>query len=141
MREALTLYDGCIGRALDALSGDSLARVQTLATSIAAAVPAAHEWELTAALAPLDQKDKALIDDVLAALVLLFRDALTTAQAFTSRTVSPAAAELSKKLPPARLAALVEAVRELQETRRRHVNHTLLLTLMSARLRAAAGRE
>lgn len=140
LKNALALYDGCIGRALEAVSGDGLARVQTLAAAIAAAVPAPREWELTAALAPLDQKDKTLTDDVLAALLLLFRDALAAAGGL-SRPMAPEATALARQLPAPRLAALVEAVRELQQTRRRNVNQTLLLTWMSARLRTAAGRE
>ena len=140
LTQALALYDGCIGRALDAVAGDGLARVQALAGAIAAAVPAPREWELTAALAPLDQKDKTLTDDVLAALLLLFLDALALAGG-ARRPAAEAAVALSRQLPAPRLTALVEAVRDLQQTRRRNVNHTLLLTWMSARLRTAAGRE
>ena len=138
---ALTLYDGCIGRALEAASGDGLARVQTLAETIAAAVTAPCEWTLTAALAPLDQKDKSLTDDVLAALRLVFRDALKAAQGYTARPFSPAVQALARQVSAPRLAALTDAVSELQATRRRNINQTLLLTLMSARLRTAAGRD
>lgn len=141
LKQALALYDGCLGRVLGAMEGDGLARVQALAADIAAAIPAPREWGLMAALAPLDQKDKTLTDDVLAALMLLFRDALAAAQGVHTRPISEAATSLSKQLSPARLAALVEAVRGLQQTRRRNINHTLLLTMMSARLRAAAGRD
>ena len=139
LREALALYDGCIGRALSAVSGEALTRVRQLAEAIAAAVPAPREWTLMEALAPLDQKDKGLTDEVLAALRLLFREALTAAGGKSG--VSAAALSLSKKLPPHRLAALTDAVGELQTARRRNINQTLLLTLMSARLRAAAGRD
>lgn len=138
---ALALYDGCLGRALEAASGDGLARVRELAQTIALAVAAPREWELTAALAPLDQKDKTLTDDTLAALALEFRDALCAAEGYTARAISPAAGTLSRQVSAPRLAALIEAVRELQVTRRRNINHTLLLTLISARLRTAAGRD
>ncbi len=141
VKEALALYDGCLGRVLQALEGDGLAKVRTLADTVAAAVVASQEWALLSALAPLDQKDKTLTDDVLAALVLLFRDALACASGMRSRAVSETAVNLAGQLPPSRLAALVEAVQELQKTRRRNVNHTLLLTMISARLRAAAGRD
>lgn len=141
LREALALYDGCIGRVLSAVQGDGMARLNELAQAIALAVAAPSEWELLAAVAPLDQKDKGLTDDVLAALRLIFRDALTTAQGFTARPISTAAQTLSKQIGTPRLAALVDAVGELQEMRRRNSNQTLLLTLMSARLRAAAGRD
>lgn len=140
-KTALALYDGCIGRTLAAAGGDGLARVQELADAIAAAVAAPREWELTAALAPLDQKDKTLTDDVLAALRLVFRDALQAAQGYTARPVSAAAGTLAKQLSAPRLAALCDAVRELQQARRRNINQTLLLTWMSARLRTAAGRD
>lgn len=138
---ALALYDGCLGRALEAASGDGLTRVRELAQTIALAVAAPREWELTAALAPLDQKDKTLTDDVLSALALEFRDALCAAEGYTARAVSPAAKTLARGLSAPRLAALIDAVHELQVTRRRNINHTLLLTLISARLRTAAGRD
>lgn len=141
MKEALALYDGCLGRVMQALQGDSLAKVRTLADTVANAVVAPQEWTLLSALAPLDQKDKTLTDDVLAALVLLFRDALAYASGMRARAVSETAVSLAGQLPPRRLAALVETVQELQKTRRRNVNHTLLLTMISARLRAAAGRD
>lgn len=140
LAEALKLYDGCIGRALDAVAGDGLTRVRALSEQIAAAVTAPAEWTLTAALAPLDQKDKTLTDDVLAALVLLFCDALAVSQG-AARAVSPAAGKLASQLTSPHLAALTDATRALQQMRRRNVNQTLFLNLMSARLRTAAGRD
>ncbi len=141
LKEAVALYDGCLGRVLQAMQGDGLSRIRTLSDAIAAAVVAPQEWALMTALAPLDQKDKTLTDDVLAALVLLFRDALAYSQGVRVRPVSETAVMLASQLSPARLAALVEAVRQLQQTRRRNINHTLLLTMISARLRTAAGRD
>jgi len=126
---------------LQAVQGDGLAKVRALADAVAAAVVAPQEWALLSALAPLDQKDKTLTDDLLAALVLLFRDALAYAEGMRARPVSETAVLLSSQLAAARLAALVDAVGELQKARRRNVNHTLLLTMMSARLRTAAGRD
>lgn len=141
LKEAIALYDGCLGRVMKAVEGDGLSRVRTLSESVARAITAPQEWTLTAALAALDQKDKTLTDDVLAALVLLFRDALALSQGATIRAATDTARYLAQQLAPARLAALIEAVRDLQKARRRNVNHTLLLTLMSARLRTAAGRD
>lgn len=141
LRQALTLYDGCIGRVLSAVQGDGMARLNALAQGIALAVAAPSEWELLAAIAPLDQKDKGLTDDVLAALRLIFRDALTTAEGFTARPTSAAAQTLAKRISAPRLAALVDETAALQEMRRRNSNQTLLLTCMSARLRTAAGRD
>lgn len=137
LRNALELYDGCIGRALAAAESDDLTRVQSLANAVAAAVAAPQEWELLTALAPLDQKDKTLTDDVLAALHGIFCDALAASQG--AHRASDTAVDLSRRLPAARLAALTDAVCALQETRRRNINHTLLLTLISSRLRTAAG--
>ena len=139
LRAALTLYDGCLGRALEALAGENLTRIAGLAEQIALAAAAPTEWELLTAMAPLDQKDKTLTDDVLAALTLIFRDALAASQGAPVK--SPAADRLARALPPARLAALVETVDGLRSARRRNINQTLLLTLACARLRAAAGRE
>lgn len=140
LTEALTLYDGCIGRALAAAGGDELKRIEELADTLAAAVCAPEEWTLLAALAPLDQKDKRLTDDVLAALALVFRNALAATQGST-RPLSQTEQTLTRRLSPVRLAALVDTVRELQAMGRRHMNQTLLITLISARLRTAAGWE
>lgn len=139
LKKALALYDGCLGRALAALSEEDLGRITDLAEEIALATAAPKEWELLTALAPLDQKDKALTDDVLAALTLVFRDALAASQG--AQIPSSAADKLARALTPTRLAALVEAVDGLRQARRRNINQTLLLTLLCARLRAAAGRE
>ena len=140
LSEALALYDGCIGRVLATAGSDDLGRVRTLAETVAAAVTAEREWALTAALAPLDQKDKTLTDDVLAAVRLIFRDALAAKQGVV-RPISATAQALSKKASAAQLAALVDAARGLQEMRRHNVNQTLLLTLISARFRTAMGRD
>ncbi len=141
LKEAIALYDGCLGRVWQAVQGEGLTKIRTLSEAIATAVIAPQEWTLMSALAPLDQKDKTLTDDVLAALVLVFRDALAYAQGMRVRPVSETAMTLAAALSPARLAALTETVRDLQQTRRRNINHTLLLTMISARLRKAAGRD
>lgn len=141
LTRALSLYDGCIGRVLAAVQDDALSRVEALAAAIAAVVPAVSEWALLEALAPLDQKDKGLTDDVLAALRLLFRDALAVSQGYTAHPVSSTAQTLAQQIRAPRLAALVDTTAELQQARRRNINQTLLLTWMSAQLRAAAGRD
>lgn len=140
LAEALALYEGCIGRVLATADGDELHRVRDLAEAIASAVVAEREWTLTAALAPLDQKDKTLTDDVLTALRLIFLDALAAKQG-AKKPASAAAVQLAGQVSAVKLAALVDAVRTLKDMRRHNVNQTLLLTLISARLRAAVGRD
>ena len=140
-RRALALFGGNIGQALDGLADGALRRVLELAPQIAAAVAAPDELELLRLTGSLE-KDKNAADGVLSALSLIFRDALTS-RFGGKTTLSPSpesAALLARTLTRPQMAALIDAVEELQRARLRNMNYTLFLTLLCARLRRAAGK-
>ena len=79
---------------------------------------------------------------VLTGLTLVFRTpSCCAAGGDGCLSIAPdAAAALSQALSWERLLRLLETAGELERIRRRNANHTLLLTLLTARLRQAAGR-
>lgn len=140
-RRAAVLAGGVVGQALRGLSDGTFQRVQDLVPDLARAVAAPAELPLLRLTGKLE-KDKEALPGVLNGLVLVFRDALVLRSGGEGcLSIAPdAAAELAKALPRARLLRLLEAVQELDRIRRRNANHTLLITLLCARLRQAAGR-
>lgn len=141
IRHAAALFGGVIGQALRGLEDGSFRRVLELAPAMAAAVAAPAELDLLRLTGQLE-KDKAVTDAVLSGMLLIFRDALVRRSGGPGTlSVSPeTAAVLARALTRRQLAALIDAVRGLQRARLRNVNHTLFLTLLCARLRAAAGK-
>lgn len=139
LTRAFSISGGVIGRVLADLSDDTLEKVLRIAPQIAAAVADSNEWELMAATASLD-KDKAAVTGVLSGLQLIFRDALTLHYGGTTTlsTAPEVAKRLSQALSGQRLTALLKEIEELCGAQRRNMNQTLLLTRLSARLRAAA---
>lgn len=141
LQTRLRLYGGRIGAVLDSASDDSFQSTVERVTAIAAAITAPSELELMKATAPLE-KDKPLTDAVLGGLKPVLRDALQyAAGGQVTVGVSPSAAKkLSMSMTKRQLLACMEAVEKLQEARKSNMNQTLLITLLCARLRAAAGR-
>ena len=141
LRQALAVYGGRIGQVLDALSDGSFRQVQELARDMAAAIVSPQEAALLKLTAVL-QKDKALTDGVLSAMLLIVRDSLAKRAGFAGRlSSSPETAEqLANRLSGEQLMALIDTLEGLQHARVRNMNHTLFLTLLCARLRQAAGR-
>ena len=145
LRRSFRLFGGLIGRTLQGLEDGTFRRVLELAPRLAEAVAAPDELTLLRATAPLE-KDKALMDGVLSAVRLIFRDAFIRQYPAASPGISPLSAspETADKLAAAltrrQLMALLRAAEELQAALPRNINHTLLLTLLCARLRAAAGK-
>ena len=135
------LYGGSIGECLRSMTDESFARTVQIIRSIAQTITEATELPLLKATAPLE-KDKALTDAVLQGVRLVFRDALAlSAGGQTTVSVAPDIAKtLAHGMTRRQLFAAVEAVDELSASRRRNMNHTLLITMLCARLRAAAGR-
>ena len=138
---ALSLFGGVIGQVIRGMEDGTFRKVLELAPQLAAAIAAPEELELLKLTGRLE-KDKALTDGVLQALLPLFRDALVSRCGGTTRlSVSPETAELlARSLTKGQLMKLVEAVEQLQYARLRNMNQTLFLTLLCARLRAAAGK-
>lgn len=143
LRRALSLFGGVIGQVISGFSNGAFQRVMELAPAAAMAVVAPDELELLRLTAGLE-KDKETITGVLGGLQLLFRDALAircgAGQATLLSTSPETADKLSRSLTRQQLMALMRVVEELQGAMLRNMNQTLFLTLLCARLRAAAGR-
>jgi len=141
MLSRVRMYGGCIGECLRSMTDESFTRTVDIIRSIAAAVTASSELTLLKATAPLE-KDKPLTDAVLHGVQLVLRDALTLS-AGGQATVSVApdtAAVIANGLTRRQMLAAVDVIDECLVARRRNMNHTLLITVLCARLRAAAGR-
>ncbi len=139
--DRIRLFSGCIGAVIDSASEDGFARTIEQIKAVSAAVLAPQELALMKATAPLE-KDKPLTDAVLSGVRLVLRDALTLAAGGT-KTISVApdtAKTLSTALTDRQLLACMAVVAELTDARARNMNQALLITLLCARLRAAAGR-
>lgn len=142
LRQGLAMFGGRIGQVMAAMEDDGFQKTRELSGKMAEALTAPCEWELMR-LTGLLEKDKALADGTLAALSLIFRDALAARSGSGCRlSASQEAAErLSRTLSGPQLMALLSTAEELQRARLRNINHTLFLNLLCARLRGAAGRE
>lgn len=135
------MYGGCIGEVLDSIGDDTFARTVQRISMIAAAITGSGELELMKAAAPLE-KDKVLTDAVLRGLQLVLRDSLALSAGATA-TVSVApdvARKLCMSMTQKQLLMCMQTVEELMSARKRNMNQTLLITLLCARLRTAAGR-
>lgn len=144
LRRALRIFGGCIGQALAGLEGDTLQEVLDLTPQLALAVAAPTELSLLRLTGRLEAKKDA-VDGVLTGLILIFRDSLALlcqeGQPLSEErllSTSPEAARtLAGSLTRAQLMRLIAEVQRLQQARLRNINHTLFLTLLCARLRAA----
>ncbi len=135
------LYGGSIGAVLDSATDDRFIRTVEHITAIGTAITASSELALMKATAPLE-KDKPLTDAVLSGLGPVLRDALAlSAGSSTAIGVSPTAAQkLATGLTRAQLLSCLQVLDDLQNARKFNMNQALLITLLCARLRAAAGR-
>lgn len=137
----IRLFSGCIGAVIGSASDDGFAKTIEHIGAVSAAIIAPQELTLMKATAPLE-KDKPLTDAVLSGVRLVLRDALTVA-AGGDQTISVApdtAKKLAVTLTDRQLLACMAVIAELIEARARNMNQALLITLLCARLRAAAGR-
>ena len=141
LKRALSLFGGVIGQVIHGMEDGTFRKVLELAPAMAAAIAAPDELELLKLTGRLE-KDKELTDGTLGALLPIFRDALVCRCGGGTRlSVSPETAEmLARSLTKAQLVKLTGAVESLQYARQRNMNQTLFLTLLCARLRAAAGK-
>lgn len=112
------------------------------AEDLAAAAASKSEFPLIKAAAVFE-KDKALLDESLEYLILIYRDAMAIrSSAGKMLSSSPEKARLlSSSLTLKALDTSVEAILRLRESLSRNANHNLLITLVCSELRAAAGRK
>ena len=139
--DRIRLFSGCIGAVIDSASEDGFGKTIEHIKAVGAAIIAPQELVLMKAAAPLE-KDKPLTDAVLSGVRLVLRDALTLAVGGTvTVSVAPDTARtLATALTDRQLLACTAVVAQLTEARSRNMNQALLITLLCARLRAAAGR-
>lgn len=139
--QAHSLFGGRIGQVIAGMQDGTLQQVLELTPAIADALIATNEIDLMRLTARLE-KDRALIEGVLAGLQLVLRDALAArvGASSTLSTAPDAAARLASRLPSKQIAAVSRVVEDLQRALGRNMNNTLFLTRMCACLRQAAGR-
>ncbi len=139
--DRIRLFSGCIGAVIDSASEDGFGKTIEQIKAVSAAVLAPQELVLMKATAPLE-KDKPLTDAVLSGVRLVLRDAITLAAGGTATiSVAPDTAKtLATALTDRQLLACTAVITELMDARSRNMNQALLITLLCARLRAAAGR-
>ncbi|MBE6763344.1 MAG: hypothetical protein E7553_03180 [Ruminococcaceae bacterium] len=137
----IRLFSGCIGAVIDSASEDVFAATIERIRAVSEAILAPYELALMKATAPLE-KDKPLTDAVLSGVRLVLRDALTLAAGGTATvSVAPDVAKtLATKLTDRQLLGCMAVIADLTDARARNMNQALLITLLCARLRAAAGR-
>lgn len=137
LRRAAALCGGVIGRAMEALEDSTLSEAAALAGKLARALCAPAELPFLKLTGKLE-RDKPLSQATLTELILLLRDGLSIRLGGGSHlSADPAAAQvLAQSLSSERLLALIGRVEELLRLLDGNINHTLFLTLLSARLRA-----
>lgn len=118
-------------------------QAQEAAMAIAAALGGPSELELMRSTAVFE-KDRRLMVETLSRLMLLFRQAILLHAGKEVSDAPPEVQTLLHKLASdfsiARLSALIEAVRTIEECADRNANQNLIITRLSALLRGAAGR-
>lgn len=118
-------------------------RAQEAAMAIAAAVGGPSELELMRCTAVFE-KDRRLMADTLSRLMLIFRQAMIFKSGRGLPDVFPEMQQLLRTLAAdfsiARLSAMIQAVRTIEECMARNANQNLMITRLSALLRSAAGR-
>ncbi len=137
----IRVFSGCIGAVLSSMDDEVFSRTVSLVPTLSAAIISPQELSLLTACAPLE-RDKPLTDAVLSGVKLVLRDALVLgAGGKKTVSVSPETAhKLASALTHKQICGCIEVVEGLQQARRHNMNQTLLLTVLCARLRAAAGR-
>lgn len=140
LMQAHQLFGGRIGQIIAGVQDGIYRQVLDLLPPLAEAIVAPTELPLLQLTGRLE-KDKELTDGVLAGLRLVIRDALVIQSGATAliSTAPQQARLLAGRLSGARLAALLTAAEQLENDRRRNMNHTLFLTRLCACLRQAAG--
>ncbi len=141
IRKAFAVFGGYIGQTIDGLQGDDYREVLEMLPLLVEGLTAPNELSLLQATAPLLQ-NKTLMDGVLSALILVFRDALAQRCHNTARLspVPSIAEELATRATMLQLTKLIEVVEETQTSRLKNMNTALLITRFCAQLRVAVGR-
>lgn len=141
LQQAVSLWGGIIGQALQGLQDGSYQEILGWLPTLSKGIVSVSELDLLRATAPLEKKKEA-IPAVLSGLQSLLRDALVFRRGCTLlRSTDPATAQLlAHRLSDRQVMDLLAVIEELQTARLYNMNYTLFLTLLCSRLRRAAGR-
>lgn len=138
-----TILSRCTLYSFSGSPSASSEEAQAAAMAIAAAVAGPSELELMRCTAVFE-KDRRLMAETLSRLMLLFRQAILFRSGKEPPDAAPEVQELLQKLASdfsiARLSALIQAVRTIEECAARNANQNLTITRLCALLRGAAGR-
>lgn len=138
-----TILSRCTLYSFSGSPSASSEEAQAAAMAIAAAVAGPSELELMRCTAVFE-KDRRLMAETLSRLMLLFRQAILFRSGKEPPDAAPEVRELLQKLASdfsiARLSALIQAVRTIEECAARNANQNLTITRLCALLRGAAGR-
>lgn len=139
-----TILSRCTCYALDGGKRVSVdGRALEAAAALAQAVGGPSELELMRCTAAFE-KDRALMADTLSQFMLLLRRAMIRKAGREPEAAGELLSAAEQKLAAAfsigRLAAMIQAVRTVEEALARNANQNLMITRLSALLRSAAGR-
>ncbi len=114
-------------------------RAREIAAAMVAAVTGPGELELMRCTAAFE-KDRQLTADVLVQLTLLLRRAMIAKSGGRHAPEDETVRALAGNCSIGRLAAMIQAVRTVEECMARNANQNLMITRLCALLRSAAGR-
>ena len=139
-RQALSMFNGNIGRAMESLKDGKAAALNSLCIDICTSLVKDNEYELLKVCSAF-QKDRQGILDACSLLRRMFRDALLVdsgAQLLSSnrKTAEMLACELTRS----QLLKLTETVGEVYKLTNSNANNALIITKFCYALRQAAGR-
>ena len=140
VRQALQLWNGNIGKAMESLEDGEAAKYSALSAELCRALVAENEYALICACAPL-QKDRQAVLNICGVLRDLFRDALVLdsgADLLSGGDEIPRL--LGSKCTRKQLLQLVSVAEDTYQRALQNANNALLITKFCADLRQAIGR-
>ena len=140
VRQALQLWNGNIGKAMESLEDGEAAKYSALSAELCRALVAENEYALICACAPL-QKDRQAVLNICGVLRDLFRDALVLDSGADLLSGSDEIPRLlGSKCTRKQLLQLVSVAEDTYQRALQNANNALLITKFCADLRQAIGR-
>ncbi len=136
IKAAAKQFRGNIGQAIQSLSLSSDDGINAFANEIACALIRPNEFELLSVISKI-KTNRNLLDSLLNALILIFRDALVLKSAVDVSN-DKICAKLSESLSREKLLELIDLMNEISYLSLRNVNQNLLLTYLSSSLYSIA---
>ena len=140
VRQALQLWNGNIGKAMESLEDGEAAKYSALSAELCRALVAENEYALICACAPL-QKDRQAVLNICGVLRDLFRDALVLDSGADLLSGSDEIPRLlGSKCTRKQLLQLLSVAEDTYQRALQNANNALLITKFCADLRQAIGR-